>query len=65
MKTISGYRFLIKIPRGFQTETCLSRELYKTKGAAIDAMTELYPPHIYNESDRSIIPDDEIDVESL
>ena len=60
MKTISGYRYVVSIPMGFESAVWTSTELYPTLGHAIDAMLARYPEADYPDATYQTMPDEDI-----
>jgi len=59
IETKSGWRYVLEIPAGYESAVFTSKELYPSRGAAIDAMREKYPPKQYPSAKRSYIADEE------
>ena len=55
MELVKGWRYVFSLP-GCQW---VSKQLYSTQGAAIDAMLKAYPPGDYPDGEYSTMADDE------
>lgn len=60
IQTKQGWRYVVKIPMGFDTAQWVSKDLFSTQGRAIDAALKAYPQGDYPDATISVMEDDEV-----